>query len=77
VKITALYNREDARRMAKTMVTLRREQGEPLPDVSTRRMKKIPANVLSKFAARPEAFRTARLISATDSVVVLRIGGAF
>lgn len=72
-----LFNREDARRMAKTLVTVRREQGEPLPDISTRRMNRMAASLVAGFAARPAVYRTARLDRVTGNGVILRIGGAY
>ena len=69
-----LLGREDARRMAKTLTQIRREQGESLPAVSTRRMQRMPASVLAGYAARPEHYRTAKLVEISDRRVVLTVG---
>lgn len=72
-----LYKREDARRMAATMLKIRSEQGEQLPvPKGTRRMKALPANVLANYASRPACARTLILVSATNDVVTFRVGGA-
>jgi exopolyphosphatase/pppGpp-phosphohydrolase len=67
-----LMTRENARRMAQTVVSIRKEQGEALPDISTRRMQTLPANVLAGFASRPKSFRTVQLEQVKDNVIVLR-----
>ena len=74
-----LYNREDARRMANTMVGIRREQGEDLPVTKAlvNKMKSLPANVLAQYAAKPKAFRrNIELVSVKPGCVTLRMGGA-
>lgn len=68
-----LYSREDSRRMAHTLLQLRREQGEKLPEVSTRRMQRLPAQVLATFAARPAALRTVQLAEVKNGVVTFRL----
>lgn len=68
-----LYKRDDARRMARTMLTLRQEQGETI-DANPRRMQALPMNVLAKYASRPAHYRTLTLVDARDNCVTLRLG---
>lgn len=68
------FKRDDARRMAQTLLAVRREQGEALPAISTRSMGTVASNLLVGFAARPATLRTARLTRATPKTIILRIG---
>jgi hypothetical protein len=55
--------------MAKTLVSTRREQGESIPEISTRRMAAMPANALAAYAARPARYRIAQLGKVNNDVV--------
>ena len=68
-----LFKREDARRLARTFVNIRSEQGEQIPDQAIRRMQSLPANVLLQFASRPKSVRKSVVLgSVTPHVVTLR-----
>lgn len=71
------FLRDDARRMAQTLLAVRRSQGEALPHIPTREMRTVAANLVAGFAARPATLRTARLDRVTPSTIILKIGGAY
>ena len=48
--IAQLPNREDARRLAAALVACALEQGVNVPKVSTRRMRRLPAAVVARYA---------------------------
>lgn len=67
-----LLKRDDAQRMAQTLLKVRRAQGEhTLDTVTARGMQKLPANVLALYASRPSAHRTVELARAERGVVVM------
>jgi hypothetical protein len=64
-----LYNREDARRIARTVIDTRAEQGESV-NISTRRMAKLPANLIAGYFSRPARFRAVQLAEVRNDCVV-------
>lgn len=73
--IKPLYKRDDARRLAQTFMSIRREQGENLPHVSTRNMRTVAANLIAAYAAIPPSYRRARIISVRPETVVIKLAG--